>query len=98
QVAVALFFAVAADVGQAAHVAHDHARQLLRGDGLGQQLFFQGSDVGLQFLHDRRQAIDRLLREQTELDAMEAAEARILFAFLEVVGTGVDRVVQFSQT
>ena len=35
--------------------------------------------------------------EQCIFDAVEADEGRILFAFFEVIGAGIDAVVQFRQ-
>ena len=50
-----------------------------------------------QALGNGRQAVEIALLEQCVFDAVEAAEGRILLAFFEVIGAGVDAVVQFGQ-
>ncbi|MNR01322.1 hypothetical protein D3C85_1171230 [compost metagenome] len=57
----------------------------------------EGGDIGEQSLGDRRQSVHVALLEQRVFEAMETAEVRVLFAFFEVIGAGVDCVVQFSQ-
>src|SRR5450830_986516 len=97
--AVALFFAAAGPgIGHAAQAAYDNADQLLRRQRLGQQLLLEVGDIGLQMLGDRHQAVEVALLEQAVLDAVEAAEARVLLALFVIVGAGVDRVIQFGET
>ncbi|MCY1308479.1 hypothetical protein D9M70_584920 [compost metagenome] len=64
---------------------------------MGQQLLFEAGDVGEQALGDRCQSIDVALLEQPIFEAVEADETRILLALFEIIGAGVDGVVQLSQ-
>ena len=98
EVAVALLFATGgAHVGQAVEVAHQDAYQLLGRQRLRQQLLLEGGDIGQQTLGNRCQVAESVLLEQAVFQAMEAAEGRVLFTALEVIGAGIDRVVQLGQ-
>ena len=68
------------------------------GRDLGEQLLFERGDVAEQALGNRRQFVEFALLEQAVFEAMEADEGRILLAFFEVIGAGIDAVVQLGQT
>ena len=93
-----LFTTGGAHVGQCVEVAHDDVDQLLGWQALREQLLFERGDVAEQALGNRCQIVEFALLEQAEFEAMEADEGWILLAFFEVIGAGVDAVVQFCQT
>jgi len=98
-VAIAFFLAAAgAHLGEAVEVAHEDADQLLRRQRLREQLLLEGGDICEQALGNRRDIVEIALLEQRVFEAMETDKGRILLALFEIIGAGIDVVVQLGQT
>ena len=99
QVGVAVAVFLTGDLG-GGHFFHQHgctAHHFLGREGQVGQAFVQLLDIGLQLLGVFDDTLGVLLVPQGILDAVEAAEARVLLTLLVVVGTRVDGDVDVAK-
>ncbi|VVN47910.1 hypothetical protein PS624_05980 [Pseudomonas fluorescens] len=71
---------------------------VLRGQRMRGQLLCGQGDSAEERLGGRREIGEFAVLELAEFETVETDERWILLAFFEVIGAGVDAVVQFSQT